>query len=89
LLDGWHQHIFVVAAIEDHGFAGARHDLVNTPEEVVGTFFLAWCFPAEGVYAERAGATEHTAHRAVFARCVGALQQHQQFEAPIGIKHVL
>ena len=73
-----HQHIFVVAAVEDHPLACTRHGFVDTPKVVVGALFLGRRFPADGVYAQRAGAAKHTAQCAVFARSVGALQHHQQ-----------
>ena len=88
-VDHGHQHVFVLAAVEHRDLARWRHLLVNAPEIVARTFRLGWRLPAHGVYAQGAHAAEHTANRAVFARGVGALQQHQQLVALVGVEQVL
>jgi len=78
-----------LAAVEQHDFAVGRHPLVDAPEVVVFAFGLGGGLPAHGVHAQRAGAREHAAQRAVLARGVHALQHHQQAVAGVRIKKLL
>ena len=89
LVDGGHQHVFVMAAIEDHPFPGAGHGLVDAPEEIVGTFVFGGRFPAPGVYTQRAGAAEDATQGAVLAGGVGALQHDQQLVALVHVEALL
>ena len=88
-IDGRHQHVFVMAAVENHHFARAGHLLVNAPEVVMRTLILGGRFPADGARPQRAEALEHAAYGAVLARGVGALQDHQQLVALVRVKQVL
>ncbi|MDT4861765.1 hypothetical protein FQZ97_963840 [compost metagenome] len=89
LVDHRHEHVFVVAAVEDRDVPGGRHLLVDAPEVVVRALWLGGRFPAHGVHAQRAGLAEHAAHGAVLARSVRALQDHQQLVAAVGVEQVL
>jgi len=87
--DHGHQHVFIVAAVEHREFARPRHALVDAPEVIVLALGARGRLPADGVHAQRAHAAEHGAYGAVLARRVGALQHHEQLEAPVGIEKVL
>ena len=88
-IDHRHQHVFVMAAVENHHLAGCGHMLVDAPEVVVRAFGVRGCLPAHGMHSQCAGAAKHAANGAVFSRCVSALQHHQQLEAPVGVKQIL
>ena len=78
-----------MAAVEDHHFAQTGHHLVNAPQVIVCTLLVARGFPAHGAHAQRTDAAKYAAQRAILARRVSALQDHQQFVAFVGIKQVL
>ena len=84
-----HQHVFVVAAVVDHHLARGGQLLLDAPQEVVAALQLGRRLPGVGAHAQRAGFLEHRADRAVLARRVHALQQHQQLETLVGPEHVL
>ncbi|MPM82523.1 hypothetical protein SDC9_129584 [bioreactor metagenome] len=88
-VDHGHQHILVLAAVEEHDLARTRHLLVNAPQVVVGLLHVGGRLPAHGAHAQRRHATEDSAQRAVLAGCVHALQYDQQLEAPVGVEQVL
>jgi hypothetical protein len=83
------QHIFVVAAVEQHHVARARHLLVDAPQVVMGQLGLVGRLPADGVHTQGAHASEYVADGAVFPRCIGALQNHQQLVAAVRPEQIL
>ena len=88
-IDHRNQHIFVVAAVEDHDLARPRHALVNAPQKIVGALLFGGRLPAHRSHAQRAGVAEHVAHRAVLAAGIGSLQHHQQLAVAVGQQQVL
>ena len=88
-LDDRHQHVFVVAAVEDGDLAGGGHLAVDAPQVIVRALLVGRCLPADGANAERAHLAEHAADRAVLAAGVGALQDDQHLEATVGVEQVL
>ena len=88
-VDHGHQHILVLAAVEDHDFARAGHLLVNAPQIVVRFFRVGGCFPAHGAHAQRRHLAKHAAQCAVLAGGIHALQDDQQLEAAVCVEHVL
>ena len=84
-----HQHVFVMAAVEDDDFAIARHLRVNAPQVVVRQLDAGGPLPRHHAHTQRAGVSEHATHRAVLARGVHALQHDQELEALVAKEHVL
>src|SRR5436853_247042 len=72
-VDRRHQHVLVVAAVEDGHRPAGRHALVDAPHEVVRRLVAARRLPPDGVDPERAHAAENAADGAVLAAGVGAL----------------
>ncbi|MPM51553.1 hypothetical protein SDC9_98302 [bioreactor metagenome] len=88
-VDHRHQHVFVLAAVEDHDLARARHLLVDAPQIVMRALHLGGRLPTDRAHAQRAHLAKHAARRAILARRVHALQDHQQLEAAVGVKDLL
>ena len=84
-----YEHVFVVAAVEDHKLACSRYMLMNAPQIIARQLRRGGRFPAHGMHAQGCGTAEYAADCAVFAGCVCALQHHQQLEAAVGVKQVL
>ena len=83
------QHVFVVAAVENHQFAAARHHLVDAPQIIVRQLRFGGCFKSLHTHAQRVYILEYFADGAVFAGGVHALQHHQHFAFAFGIEQVL
>jgi hypothetical protein len=83
-----HDHVFVVAAVEDDDLAIGRHGLVDAPQRVVRALRGRRGAPADAAQRLRSHAPEDVAQRAVLAAGVQALQHHQQAEAAVGMEHV-
>ena len=84
-----HQHIFVMAAIENGDFAVFRHHLMHAPQIVSRQFRFARCFECLHANTQWVYVLKHMAYGAVFARSVHALQNHQQLALAFAIQSVL
>ena len=84
-----HQHIFVMATVEDDDLAADGYPLMDAPQVVASAGFVVRRLPSNDLYTQRTHLAEHATDGAVFAAGVGALQNDEQPEPAIGVEEIL
>ncbi len=88
-MDTYDQHIFVVAAVEDHDLTVARRVGMDAPQVVVGKLDRRGHLERGDIHALRVDPIKDVADCAVFAASVHSLQNDEYFVLVFGIEQLL
>ena len=83
------EHVLVVRAVEDRDVAATRGVFVDAPQVVVGELGVVRPLEVRDPDAERIDRAEHVLDRAVLARGVHPLQDHEQLVLALGVQQAL